>query len=520
MLNTIQSGVADMSSKNITQSNVEIYHIGYNDQTVRSKPDDFLLLDNRDNLRPDWYEYWPIRKFLLENELQDGKYYGFFSPKFQEKTGIFPNDILNFIGGSSRDFDVFFACPQPEAGHFFKNIYYGSEFFDAGALHTCQKIFDYIELPVNVVSLVTDSRNTVFSNYVVARKEYWILWLSICEKIFNLAENEFLSPEIWHELNKKTTYGNSVQRKVFVIEGIASLILSKFGFKSISLELNRKNAFKGLFYSEDGESYLCDALKIAFVQTNNDVFIKKFHSKSNEMLNKFFKNKPDDQGFTMKQTPAHDKYNDTIFSLLLKYRPANVIEVGCMRGTLAREYIKSQGDCRWTGVDIDCDNILEASKICHYSLCADVESLPISSIPNFENADVWVFGDVLEHLRDPWHLLKRLREAVRPGTKIIACIPNSQHWSFQVRVNIGLMQYQDDGLFDRTHLRFFSRLTMTELFVNAGYSISNIYPRVFNFPGYEKYIKLIRDMAELSGADPDQVEADSMAYQYVIEVVA
>jgi hypothetical protein len=78
-----------------------------------------------------------------------------------------------------------------------------------------------------------------------------------------------------------------------------------------------------------------------------------------------------------------------------------------------------------------------------------------------------------------------------------------------------MMQYQNDGLFDRTHIRFFSRITMIEMFEQAGYEIEQIIARKISHGG-EKYMPCIRAMAELSGVNPEQAEADSNAFQYVI----
>jgi hypothetical protein len=57
-----------------------------------TKPGDldpgFLVLDNSSNERPDWFEYWPIRKFLLSEPLDEESFYGFLSPKFKYKTNL------------------------------------------------------------------------------------------------------------------------------------------------------------------------------------------------------------------------------------------------------------------------------------------------------------------------------------------------------------------------------------------------------------------------------------------------
>ena len=221
----------------------------------------------------------------------------------------------------------------------------------------------------------------------------------------------------------------------------------------------------------------------------------------------------------MKQTPPHDLYNDSILSIIRALKSKSIIEVGCMRGSLAKEYLKDNSSSEWTGIDIDEENVSHAQKICHYAIRADIEKLMLSTLPNIENVDAWILGDVLEHLRDPWGLLRKIREISLSNATVIACIPNSQHWSFQVRVNSGMMQYQDEGLFDRTHLRFFSRTTIVQMFQEAGYTIKSMYSRSFDFPGFEKYLPSIRTMASLSGVDPDQAQADALAFQYVVEAV-
>ena len=82
---------------NIEAQNVHLFHIGYSDETVQLKEPGYALLDNRRNQRPDWYESWPIREFLLQNKLDEDAYYGFFSPKFHMKTGLDANEVKQFI---------------------------------------------------------------------------------------------------------------------------------------------------------------------------------------------------------------------------------------------------------------------------------------------------------------------------------------------------------------------------------------------------------------------------------------
>ncbi len=220
----------------------------------------------------------------------------------------------------------------------------------------------------------------------------------------------------------------------------------------------------------------------------------------------------------MQQTPAYDQYNETLLDMIpggLK----RIMEVGCMRGTLAQAYLQANPDCKWTGIDIDPDNIIQARSICNTVFCRDIEQISESELIQWSDTDAWIFGDTLEHLQDPWQVLTRIRRHMSNTTSIIASIPNAQHWSFQARLNIGLFRYENDGLFDRTHLRFFTRTTIMELFETTGFHIENAVSRVFNFPGIENYMPHIRAMAAASGYDPDQAQADAIPYQYVVRAL-
>lgn len=220
----------------------------------------------------------------------------------------------------------------------------------------------------------------------------------------------------------------------------------------------------------------------------------------------------------MQQTPAYDQYNETLLDMI---PPGlhRITEVGCMRGTLAAAYRLNNPQCEWTGIDIDPDNVMIARTNCQVVYCRDIEQVSEAELIKWGNTDAWVFGDTLEHLQDPWRVLSRIRGAMGESGNIIASIPNTQHWSFQARLNIGIFRYENDGLFDRTHLRFFTRTTIFELFESTGFTVENAVSRIFNFPGSEQYLPHIRAMAAASGYDPNQAEADAIPYQYVIRAV-
>jgi SAM-dependent methyltransferase len=85
--------------------------------------------------------------------------------------------------------------------------------------------------------------------------------------------------------------------------------------------------------------------------------------------------------------------------------------------------------------------------------------------------DFGVFGDVLEHLRDPWTVLAATRTLLADDARVIVSIPNIGHWSARREIALGRFPYAESGLFDRTHLRFFTRASALALAETAGYDV-------------------------------------------------
>ncbi len=88
-----------------------------------------------------------------------------------------------------------------------------------------------------------------------------------------------------------------------------------------------------------------------------------------------------------------------------------------------------------------------------------------------------IAGDILEHLVDPWDVCKKLRSCLVPGGTFICSIPNIRNLSFL----LGLIfkrrfEYKDSGVMDRTHLRFFARKDVHDLFAGTGFSDISINP--------------------------------------------
>lgn len=156
-------------------------------------------------------------------------------------------------------------------------------------------------------------------------------------------------------------------------------------------------------------------------------------------------------------------------------RDSRILEIGCGTGaTLA--LLKSHGLCRWAGgVEYAPEAAKRAALVADRLWQGDVESLDLD-IPAGA-LDAVLCLDVLEHLVDPWKLTERLAQLLAPGGILLASLPNIRNDRILRDLAFrGRWDYQDDGILDRTHLRFFTRTTATALVAGAGLKVQSVTP--------------------------------------------
>jgi hypothetical protein len=263
-------------------TDVKLYQIAYSPETLAEIAPGYLILNNMDGARNDWREYWPIRNFLLNNVLSEEGYYGFFSPRFQEKTKLTYAQTVEFIQSSPSHMDVITFSPLPDMGAFFLNVFEQSEVFDPGFTLASEAFLNAIGMPVALGSLVMDSRQTVFSNFFVARPKFWRAWLELNEKLFAICEGP--ECELRQLLIYETTYPGPVERKVFLMERIVSLMLTI----NADWKVHTYNTFETEWSitklgGHKLDAVISDALKIAFREQGFPHYLNTFSSIRNKL---------------------------------------------------------------------------------------------------------------------------------------------------------------------------------------------------------------------------------------------
>ena len=238
-----------------------IYQI-LNHYTSRQELDPgFDVLDNSANERSDWYEYWPIRKFLLSEPLDEDAFYGFLSPKFRLKTNLTSARVREYIANADRATDVFLFSPSIHNSAYFLNVFEHGESEHPGLAKVAARFFERIDPSVRTAELVSDSRNTVHSNYFLAKPRFWRAWLEVSERMFAIAET--LNDPLGEALRAPTAYRGRVQvhMKIFIMERIATWLLTR----DLSFVAQARDPFaaRARIYKLP-VAVVCDALKIAY----------------------------------------------------------------------------------------------------------------------------------------------------------------------------------------------------------------------------------------------------------------
>ncbi len=196
-----------------------------------------------------------------------------------------------------------------------------------------------------------------------------------------------------------------------------------------------------------------------------------------------------------------------------------VLDVGCGTAALAAAYRKRNPRARLLGIDADPAVAPVAAERLDELATVDVEDDPLPFDVS-EGIDCIVYGDILEHLRDPWAVLTRQAEALTPDGLIVMCIPNLEHWSFADRLLRGVWDYEESGLMDTTHLRWFSLRSMLDGLVRHGFVVCDVSPRVFPFDREPaaKFTETITPALTALGVKPDDFLRRAMPLQYVWRV--
>lgn len=159
---------------------------------------------------------------------------------------------------------------------------------------------------------------------------------------------------------------------------------------------------------------------------------------------------------------------------ILNLVPGNVgkvLDVGCSVGALGGQ-IKKKFGAEVIGIELDEKMAKAARKKLDKVITGDLDEINLNDYLKPHYFDCLIFADVLEHLKDPWCVLKNSLKFLGDEGVVIASIPNIRHYTTLFNLLFqGNWPYRERGIHDRTHLRFFTLKNIRKLFQEANLEI-------------------------------------------------
>ncbi len=155
-------------------------------------------------------------------------------------------------------------------------------------------------------------------------------------------------------------------------------------------------------------------------------------------------------------------------------RNARILEIGCGTGATGALALRTGRCSFYAGIELFAVAAEEARGVLSEVLVGDAETMELPWAP--ASFDALILSEVLEHLVDPGRLLERVALLVRPGGMVLASSPNISHWRVVRELIAGRFDLADKGVFDRTHLRWFTPATFAGMFDRAGFTPVEVGP--------------------------------------------
>jgi 2-polyprenyl-3-methyl-5-hydroxy-6-metoxy-1,4-benzoquinol methylase len=144
-----------------------------------------------------------------------------------------------------------------------------------------------------------------------------------------------------------------------------------------------------------------------------------------------------------------------------------VLDFGCGPGGLGEALVAAGKATSVVGVDLNPDAVAQAARRLESAHVLDLDRSEVQ-FPA-ESFDTLLYADVLEHLKYPWNVVRSQRLLLRPGGRAYCSAPNVGHFRVLSRLLRQRWEYETEGIFDYTHLRFFTRSSLAAMFRAASY---------------------------------------------------
>ncbi len=194
---------------------------------------------------------------------------------------------------------------------------------------------------------------------------------------------------------------------------------------------------------------------------------------------------------------------------------AAILDIGCAVGELGR-YLTEQKHCVVDGIEANPDAAAIARSSYRRVWEADLETASMEELLGESRYQYIVCADVLEHLRDPGQLLRQIANFLAPSGKLLVSIPNIAHVGVFLELFSGDFRYREEGLLDRTHLRFFTRRSFLHFLADNGFA-GQVVDRTIVDLQQSEFAAIPLETISPSLLREMQGWDDNITYQFIVE---
>ncbi|USZ15560.1 class I SAM-dependent methyltransferase [Moraxella sp. FZFQ2102] len=191
---------------------------------------------------------------------------------------------------------------------------------------------------------------------------------------------------------------------------------------------------------------------------------------------------------------------------LLERAPMRVLDIGCNVGSVGRELKRRYPDVHLVGCEFNAQAAEIAAKDYHLIIQEDVTKADLGSYGIDTPFDMVCLFDVLEHLYNPWELLQDLQDKVSDDAQVLVSLPNASNLLVLLDAVRGHWRYQNYGLLDFTHIRYFTDFDARKMFYQTGFRVKQMQMSTFGMAA-EIYHQL------KTATFPTQVTVDKLSVQ-------
>lgn len=366
----------------------------------------------------------------------------------------------------------------------------------------------------------------ILDDLLIIKAQYMILEHSLEElkKCFDIegtaaaggVSNGFFYPQ---NTNACTSYDEMIEyeKRLPKEEGIAKVLGLNYGAVLFKANvINKESLFSSELYTE--KKTFEDTFLTLISKDYQIVYNKKavfFDQKGLLSITDNEKAYMEDAHILMKKWGMNyfnQSYNNNLIRYIENEEPMkkmNILEMGCDCGATLLEIKNRFPMANCFGVELNPN----AAKIASHFAEISQEDIEQEKFPyEAESLDYIIFGDVLEHLKNPYKTLMYCRTLLKKDGCIISSIPNLMHISVMEQLLNGNFEYTDTGLLDSTHIHMFTYNEIIKIFSKAGYEIEEIGNTVVQMTQEQKDL-IVQLVAMAKNAQSFMYET----YQYILK---